>query len=176
MLIFLSHDQGMSTGFCLRHCKGFTSPPSLIYPSPPLQVKLSAAQRSVVQCLLLTSCSQVVQVWRDTVRRQQWGKAEAPPPRLLQLSSSSDEARNRGGGGVADLCFSNPTSVSPQGHVSSATFKPEQDKAFPLYLGFWGSGPAAWQAEQQLRTSPARRSTGGGAPALGRTWEIISGI
>ena len=73
--------------------------------------------------------------------------SSASVPRLLRLSSTSADAWKRGGGGVADLCFSTPASVSAQGHVLSATFKSEQDKAFPLYLGFWGSGPAAWQAD-----------------------------
>ena len=100
----------------------------------------------IVDFLVTGGASMAVQLLPDTVGRQQWRRAStAQVRRLLRLSSLL--LRPRLGGGVADLCFSTPASVSAQGHVLSATFKTEQDKAFPLYLGFWGSGPAAWQAD-----------------------------
>ena len=99
----------------------------------------------IVDFLVTGGASMAVQLLPDTVGRQQWRRAStAQVRRLLRLSSLL--LRPRLGGGVADLCFSNFRLYSGARVVSNLQTR-EQDKACPLYLGFWGSGPAAWQAD-----------------------------
>ena len=94
-----------------------------------------------------------VQLLPDTVGRQQWGRAgTAQVRRLLRLSSLL--LRPRLGGGVADLCFSNFRLYSGARVVSNLQTR-EQDKARPLYLGFWGSGPAAASPAAQMTAAAA---------------------
>ena len=95
----------------------------------------------IVDFLVTGGASMAVQLLPDTVGRQQWGRASsAQVRRLLRLSSLL--LRPRLGGGVADLCFSNFRLYSGARVVSNLQTR-EQDKARPLYVGFWGSGPAA---------------------------------
>ena len=107
----------------------------------------------IVDFLLTGGLSMAGQLLPDTVGRQQWGKAEAAPQFLVCYGFPPPGERRcleaRSGRRSRSLFLKPSFRLCSGARVSSATFKPEQDKAFPLYLGFWGSGPAvAWQAEQ----------------------------
>ena len=107
----------------------------------------------IVDFLVTGGASMAVQLLPDTVGRQQWGRAgTAQVRRLLRLSSLL--LRPRLGGGVADLCFSNFRLCSGARVVSNLQTR-EQDKARPLYLGFWGSGPAAASPAAQMTAAAA---------------------
>ena len=107
----------------------------------------------IVDFLVTGGASMAVQLLPDTVGRQQWRRAStAQVRRLLRLSSLL--LRPRLGGGVADLCFSNFRLYSGARVVSNLQTR-EQDKACPLYLGFWGSGPAAASPAAQMTAAAA---------------------
>ena len=126
-----------------------------------LACRTSKAGRSVsedVLCLLLTSWCQVVSVWRGTFcstlsTSTTVGKAELVVCYGFPLGRVGIGS-NLGQGGVADLCFSNFRLCSGARVVSNLQTR-EQDKARPLYLGFWGSGPAAASPAAQMTAAAA---------------------
>ena len=112
------------------------------------------------QCLLLTSWSQVVQVWRcsfcPTLSDVNSGEEQAAH-KFVVCYGFPPSCYGRGlwdVGGVADLCFSNFRLCSGARVVSNLQTR-EQDKARPLYLGFWGSGPAAASPAAQMTAAAA---------------------